>query len=1320
MNNLEGNKILPNRLGLLLVNLIYYSVSLLLFIYYFDAGFSVLGLIAIWCIIIVDYLLSTYKLRVILRCVILAVLYYIVYLGIELYSSIFVVAESVHTTDLIQYGFLKNTFLPVIIGVVYLLTDSANIKKISVYKTVFSIIIFIFVGVLLFKIDGVITDTIFSNYVLLIFSMIFMILVILIKQIIIMRSFFRTRFEKKDFTILAVLLIPLVIIISLLLLKNMIDEQNKSANSGLFDRGLFMFDFSNFIELKDEIKLSDERVLIMELSGVVDSEENRINKGWDRQIYLKRFSLEQNTGSGFKSAETYSDPLTPPILVSGFVWEIPDIPEYRDRQDVEQTLYLLNISGSSLMGSDLLYRITPLKGWNDSPYKNIYRSSSRVYTGDYADLFYDTISQRGFLSEMPAGRRQTLLDLGGGKNRVRITELAQEITMNYDNIFLKSVVIQEYLRETYSYSLKPGVSPDGDQLGYFLFSSKKGYCTYFAFAMVQMLRSLDIAARVAVGFAPDMKNRTLNFYEIRALDAHAWVEVYFDEYGWVTFDPTSSNIADGEEYDFALSNKEERDDLIEGILKNKELLEEVTEKELHNRDNFFKRFVQQLKVSIRTQIIVLVILFFGVLIGFVMYRKMQYLILMVLASDNRRRVLYLYKYVKGRLFDLNITIKRDESLEEFAERVKKDKNINIGEVTTLYQRALFDTAEIQTSKYDVKKLKVRFNIELKKIRLLNRFFAFINPLRVFNRTLLLFIVLSVVSLCINTGLSADENPELHRRIKQFKDAVSESKFDLARKIIDEAEKQFPESYLPNYENGLFFYDNELYKTAVDELNKAREKGYKGYRLYNTLAASYGSIGEDRKAVETYEEALVEFPDSVDLMDNVGWMYYKVNESKKGIDIVKKGLSFSPDSSSLMMTLATLYSDDYDYESAKYYYLRAYDLSYKDYKSNSFRSILFYNLSLLEQAFLNYDNAYNYVKKSLSYAERSSGYMQLAYMHIAAIELEDAQEAVTKASGFHPSTGFPRESGIVIEILKGNLDSAEKKAYELLGDKDYSWMFYFGTSIDLFKSEIYEKIAIINEFRVQSDKFRRPENPKEALLKPLMGLWYYLKQRLYDYRASRLRLKIAAEKIDGGNSLDGLKSTYDSIKRTAPHQAIKILKRLIDTESSLMPESIRLRNIELSELEGKTLFGKIFLRNSRSVRIKEALDSCNTKWEKEYIVTGLGELYFIEQDVKLKEEISSKIYLSLPSYLPMRGIKLHAEISIDNSIGITVGQLKKINLYNSISSSIKIRFFVVENDLRIEIWTDDRVIKSSRISEYKKLSRSKLLNMIYSSIYLIEM
>ena len=65
-----------------------------------------------------------------------------------------------------------------------------------------------------------------------------------------------------------------------------------------------------------------------------------------------------------------------------------------------------------------------------------------------------------------------------------------------------------------------------------------GNCEYFSAALAVMLRSLDIPARVVGGFQRGEWNPYGRYFMVRFADAHAWVEVYFDGLGWMTFDPS--------------------------------------------------------------------------------------------------------------------------------------------------------------------------------------------------------------------------------------------------------------------------------------------------------------------------------------------------------------------------------------------------------------------------------------------------------------------------------------------------------------------------------------------------------------------------------------------------------------------------------------------------------------------------------------------------------------------------------------------------------------------------------------------------------------
>jgi protein-glutamine gamma-glutamyltransferase len=72
----------------------------------------------------------------------------------------------------------------------------------------------------------------------------------------------------------------------------------------------------------------------------------------------------------------------------------------------------------------------------------------------------------------------------------------------------------------------------------FLFTDKFGYCQQFAGAMALLLRMGGVPARVAVGFTSGSVDSVTHQYVVGDVDAHAWVEAWFEHYGWVRFDPT--------------------------------------------------------------------------------------------------------------------------------------------------------------------------------------------------------------------------------------------------------------------------------------------------------------------------------------------------------------------------------------------------------------------------------------------------------------------------------------------------------------------------------------------------------------------------------------------------------------------------------------------------------------------------------------------------------------------------------------------------------------------------------------------------------------
>jgi len=120
----------------------------------------------------------------------------------------------------------------------------------------------------------------------------------------------------------------------------------------------------------------------------------------------------------------------------------------------------------------------------------------------------------------------------------RIARLAEQITGSETNNYDKAGAIERYLRTNFKYTLQLPRTLNRDPLAAFLFERKQGHCEYFASSMAVMLRSIGIPSRVVNGFRTGEFNDLTSQYLIRASDAHSWVEAFFPDYGWISFDPT--------------------------------------------------------------------------------------------------------------------------------------------------------------------------------------------------------------------------------------------------------------------------------------------------------------------------------------------------------------------------------------------------------------------------------------------------------------------------------------------------------------------------------------------------------------------------------------------------------------------------------------------------------------------------------------------------------------------------------------------------------------------------------------------------------------
>jgi transglutaminase-like putative cysteine protease len=228
-----------------------------------------------------------------------------------------------------------------------------------------------------------------------------------------------------------------------------------------------------------------------------------------------------------------------------------DIPNYALREEVNQTFinYIPNAgtiySAPEISGSNR--QIFVNQSIDGAGKANVYMVQSRFvmrqgdrYEATSSYSVADATSLRGASQEYPEWINEQYLQMPESITPETV-ELATELTAGLNNPFDKAVAIRDYLRENITYNDQIDAPPEIEEpIHYILFDLQEAYCTYYASAMIMMLRSQGIPSRFVSGYAQGEWVEEAYTYRVRSLDSHSWVEAYFPGYGWIQFEPTAA------------------------------------------------------------------------------------------------------------------------------------------------------------------------------------------------------------------------------------------------------------------------------------------------------------------------------------------------------------------------------------------------------------------------------------------------------------------------------------------------------------------------------------------------------------------------------------------------------------------------------------------------------------------------------------------------------------------------------------------------------------------------------------------------------------
>lgn len=220
--------------------------------------------------------------------------------------------------------------------------------------------------------------------------------------------------------------------------------------------------------------------------------------------------------------------------------------------------YIMNVNENTLQAPRLAapYPVVAVSAdgidWNIDPVTHDVRVNrvARDYQVTYAEVAPDPQDLRQAGAPDVTGRQDIVPDDLAIPREIRslVQRWADDVTKGKDTYLDKAIAIQDHLRDTdvYTYNLDLG-PPLRDSAGRVVepirtfYETRRGYCVQFASAMIFLARAEGIPARMAIGFLPGVRQGSS--FLVRASDAHAWPELYFEGFGWIRFEPTPGGRA---------------------------------------------------------------------------------------------------------------------------------------------------------------------------------------------------------------------------------------------------------------------------------------------------------------------------------------------------------------------------------------------------------------------------------------------------------------------------------------------------------------------------------------------------------------------------------------------------------------------------------------------------------------------------------------------------------------------------------------------------------------------------------------------------------
>ncbi len=283
-------------------------------------------------------------------------------------------------------------------------------------------------------------------------------------------------------------------------------------------------------------ELNDQIVMIIQAQELTDTDQEGTNPE-EHHYYWRGLTYDQYIGRGWAARDSDNIDYKPGENTLSSWPETYQI--IRQKVEIIEDLNGLFYSAGIPLSADQDFEVAwRVQNTNQDTF-DIFgvRIDSNNYTADSLQPRASSAELQGTRQEYPIWIQNRYLGLPGSIPE-RVIALARDITATEPTPYDRAIAIESFLRR-FPYTLDLPQPPfDRDITDYFLFSAQRGYCDYYATAMVVLSRAAGVPARLVTGYVGGHYDENLDAILVTANLAHTWVEVYFPDYGWIIFEPT--------------------------------------------------------------------------------------------------------------------------------------------------------------------------------------------------------------------------------------------------------------------------------------------------------------------------------------------------------------------------------------------------------------------------------------------------------------------------------------------------------------------------------------------------------------------------------------------------------------------------------------------------------------------------------------------------------------------------------------------------------------------------------------------------------------